>query len=281
MNTVAQFDLFSSGCSKTLTQQYSTSFYSAIQLLGADIRKPICAIYGMVRLADEIVDTFHYFDKKALLDDFRNDTFKAIELGVSLNPILQSFQQTVRRYNIDCELISAFFDSMDKDLSISDYADISDFQEYIYGSAEVVGLMCLCVFCDGDKDQFDSLKKYAQALGSAFQKINFLRDLQSDMDDLKRSYFPGLRSDTFNGSLKETIEEDIEKDFKMGYEGIKRLPLNARFGVYVAYRYYMALFKKMKRTHPQTILEKRIRIPNHIKMVIVLKAGLRSQLNLI
>lgn len=281
MNTVAQFDSFSSGCSDSLTRLYSTSFYSAIQLLRADIRKPICAIYGMVRLADEIVDTFHDFDKPLLLEDFRRDTFKAIESGISLNPILQSFQQTVTSYNISHDLISAFFDSMKKDLHMSDYLTDSDLKEYIYGSAEVVGLMCLCVFCDGNKELFHSLKRYAQALGAAFQKINFLRDLQSDIDDLKRTYFPGAGPSTFTSALKEKIERDIEADFKTGYEGIKKLPLNSRFGVYVAYRYYMALFKKLKRTSSSTILEKRIRIPNHIKMVIVLKAGVRSQFNLI
>jgi phytoene/squalene synthetase len=170
---------------------------------------------------------------------------------------------------------------MEKDLNKTEYLNDSEFQDYIYGSAEVVGLMCLYVFCAGDKEQYKSLKPYAQALGSAFQKINFLRDLQSDLDDLKRSYFPKLNSNTFTRGIKESIEEDIEADFELAYEGIKRLPLNARFGVYVAYRYYLALFKKVKKTSSTTIREKRVRIPNHAKMVIVLKAGLRSQLNLI
>ncbi|MBC8051585.1 MAG: phytoene/squalene synthase family protein [Sphingobacteriaceae bacterium] len=281
MNTVAQFDLFASKCSDSVTKQYSTSFYSAIQLLKLDIRNPICSIYGMVRLADEIVDTFHEFDKKQLLDDFRKDTYRAISEGISLNPILHSFQQTVRKYNIGFDLIDAFFDSMAKDLDTSVYSTDEAYQKYIYGSAEVVGLMCLSVFCEGNKDTYDSLKRYAQALGSAFQKINFLRDLRSDIDDLNRSYFPGLKSRIFSNSIKEKIESDIESDFKLGYEGIKKLPLNSRFGVYVAYRYYLALFNKVKRTNSATIMEKRIRIPNHLKMVIVLKAGLRSQLNLI
>ncbi|MBC7914660.1 MAG: phytoene/squalene synthase family protein [Pyrinomonadaceae bacterium] len=281
MNTVAQFDTFSSVCSKSVTQLYSTSFYSAIQLLGADIRKPICAIYGMVRLADEIVDTFHDFDKQKLLHDFRTDTYLAIENGISLNPILHSFQKTANRYNIGIDLIDAFFDSMQKDLQKQDYVNEAELKEYIYGSAEVVGLMCLCIFCDGDQDEFNALKKYAQALGSAFQKVNFLRDLQSDIDDLKRSYFPDFETDRFNNSSKESIELDIERDFKLGYEGVKRLPLNARFGVYVAYRYYLALFNKLKKTQSAALLEKRVRIPNHIKMVILLKAGLRSQLNLL
>ena len=281
MNTIAQFDFFSSVCSKSVTQLYSTSFHSAIQLLRADIRKPICAIYGMVRLADEIVDTFHAFDKKVLLKKFREDTFAAINDGISLNPILQSFQQTVKKYNIAPDLIEAFFQSMEKDLDKNVYIHDSDFKEYIYGSAEVVGLMCLYVFCEGNKAIFDALKEYARALGSAFQKINFLRDLQSDVEDLNRSYFPGFESSSFNNNLKRSIEDDIEKDFKKGYEGIKRLPLNSRLGVYVAYRYYLALFMKVKRSSSSAILEKRVRIPNYMKMCIVLKAGLRNQLNLI
>jgi 15-cis-phytoene synthase len=279
MNSVAQFDYFASICSKSVTKLYSTSFYSAIQLLSSDIRKPICAIYGMVRLADEIVDTFHSHNKKELLEDFRRDTFKAIDTGISLNPILQSFQATVKRYNINYDLINAFFNSMALDLVKKEYSTESDFKEYIYGSAEVVGLMCLCVFCDGNQAQYKALEKYARALGSAFQKINFLRDLQSDIEDLDRFYFPWLSSGSLNNNIKEKIEADIEKDFEMGYQGIKKLPLNARFGVYVAYRYYLALFKKVKRTSTQRILETRIRIPNHAKMVIVLKAGVRNQLN--
>ncbi|MFD2161724.1 phytoene/squalene synthase family protein [Paradesertivirga mongoliensis] len=281
MNTVAQFNTFCSKCSDSLTRGYSTSFYSAIQLLRRDIRDPICAIYGMVRLADEIVDTFHSFDKEGLLTDFRNDTFKAIKAGISLNPILQNFQLAVHKYTIADDLINAFFDSMAKDLTIATYQNESDFKNYIYGSAEVVGLMCLNVFCEGDRELFNSLKKYAKALGSAFQKVNFLRDLQSDIEDLERSYFPSFKSSGFNTALKSKIERDIEDDFKLGHQGIKKLPLNARFGVYVAYRYYLALFEKLKRTNSTLVLEKRIRIPNHMKMVIVLKAGLRSQLNLI
>ena len=281
MNTVAQFDLFSSICSKSVTRQYSTSFYSAIHLLGADIQRPICAIYGMVRLADEIVDTFHEFNKPELLEKFKTDTYHAIETGISLNPILQSFQKVVKEYNISQSLIEAFFSSMEKDLKKNEYSNETELQEYIYGSAEVVGLMCLHVFCNGDSKQFESLKVYAQALGAAFQKINFLRDLQSDLQDLNRSYFPGMATTQFNSTRKKQIEDDIEKDFNLAYEGIKKLPLNSRFGVYVAYRYYLALFKKVRKTTSKTILEKRIRIPNHMKMVIVFKAGVRSQLNLI
>ena len=281
MNTVAKFDSFASRCSQTITKEYSTSFYSAIQLLSSEIRKPIYAIYGMVRLADEIVDTFHDYNKDKLLSDFKEDTFKAIREGISLNPILETFQKVVNQYNIEHDLINSFFESMRQDLIKTDYLNEPELRNYVYGSAEVVGLMCLHVFCNGNQKTFDTLKKYAQALGSAFQKVNFLRDLQSDVDDLNRFYFPGFKDDTFTDSLKLKIESDIQEDFKLGFEGIKRLPLNCRFGVYVAYRYYMALFKKLKKTTSETILGKRVRIPNHIKMVIVLKAGVRSQLNLI
>lgn len=271
----------SGNCSKSVAQAYSTSFFSAINLLKKDLRTPVCAIYGMVRLADEIVDTFHGYDKKALLQNFKEDTFRAIDYKISLNPILQSFQQTVHQYQIDKELIEAFFKSMETDLDQQPCFTKAEYQQYIYGSAEVVGLMCLSVFCEGNKKQFETLKVYARALGAAFQKINFLRDLQSDVDDLKRAYFPDFQKNRFDQFEKQRIEDDIEADFKLAYKGIKMLPLSARLGVYVAYRYYLALFKKVKHTHPQVILEKRIRIPNHIKLVIVCKAGLRNQLNLI
>lgn len=281
MNNAALFDHVSYNCSKTVTEQYSTSFFSAIKLLRGDLRKPIYAIYGMVRLADEIVDTFHDFDKETLLRDFKRDTFLAIENRISLNPILQSFQQTVHRYNIEHNLIDAFFNSMEADLRKQQYFNNQEFSEYIYGSAEVVGLMCLYIFCDGNKAQFDELKDFARALGAAFQKINFLRDLQADVEELNRSYFPGFEKGSFNERLKQEIEDDIEGDFEMAYEGIKRLPISARFGVYVAYRYYLALFKKVKKARAATILQERIRIPNHQKLVIVFKAGVRNQLNLI
>ncbi|WP_207428649.1 phytoene/squalene synthase family protein [Pedobacter sp. SYSU D00535] len=281
MNNVGLFTQLSYDCSQSVTRKYSTSFFSAIKLLRPDLREPIHAVYGMVRFADEIVDTFHEFDKQALLKKFKEDTFEAISQGISLNPILQSFQKAVKRYNIGDDLIEAFFRSMELDLQKQDYLSREEFEEYIYGSAEVVGLMCLCIFCDGDQKLYDSLKVYAKALGAAFQKINFLRDLQSDIDDLDRCYFPNFKKGSFNEVQKRQIEKDIENDFELAYEGIKRLPVSARFGVYVAYRYYMALFKKVKKSNAEAILEQRIRIPNHIKLVIVLKAGLRNQLNLI
>ncbi len=275
------YDHVAGNCSKSVARAYSTSFFSAINLLRKDLRTPVCAIYGMVRLADEIVDTFHDHDKKTLLKHFKEDTFRAIDDKISLNPILQSFQQTVHQYQIDRELIVAFFNSMETDLDQQSCFTQAEYQQYIYGSAEVVGLMCLSVFCKGNKKQFETLKGYARALGAAFQKINFLRDLQSDVDDLERAYFPDFQKNRFDEFEKQKIEDDIEEDFKMAYKGIKLLPLSARFGVYVAYKYYLALFKKVKRTHPQVILAKRIRISNHMKLVIVCKAGLRNQLNLI
>ncbi|WP_207422930.1 phytoene/squalene synthase family protein [Desertivirga brevis] len=279
MNNAALYDHVSYNCSKAVTGEYSTSFFSAIKLLRTDLRKPIYAVYGMVRLADEIVDTFHDFDKETLLAEFKKDTFLAITNKISLNPILQSFQQTVHRYNIDLGLVEAFFKSMETDLKKQYYLNRDEYEEYIYGSAEVVGLMCLYIFCDGDKKLFGELKDYARALGAAFQKINFLRDLQADVEDLNRAYFPGFQKGSFNELQKQAIEDEIAADFEMAYTGIKRLPISARFGVYVAYRYYLALFQKVKKANASRIMEERIRIPNHMKLVIVFKAGVRNQLN--
>jgi 15-cis-phytoene synthase len=280
MNNKSLFDLIAYDCSRDITRRYSTSFFSSIKLLGPEIRKPIYSIYGMVRLADEIVDTFHEHNKHLLLSTFRFDTFRAIGDGISLNPALHSFQQVVHQYNIDLHLIESFFDSMEMDLNKKDCLNDQEFKHYVYGSAEVVGLMCLSVFCNGDQKQYDSLKPYAMALGAAFQKVNFLRDLYSDVHDLDRKYFPGFNLRTFNDSLKPKIEEEISEDFRKAFQGVKLLPLQARFGVYVAYKYYLELFNKVKRSHPETVLQSRIRIPNYIKFVIVLKAGLRSQLNM-
>jgi 15-cis-phytoene synthase len=253
-------------CSKAVTERYSTSFSSAIRLLHTDLRTPIYNIYGFVRFADEIVDTFHQYCKEELLTEFRADTYAAIERGISLNPILHSFQITVREYNISHDLIEAFFNSMEMDLSKTVY-NSNGYKEYIYGSAEVVGLMCLYVFCEGDKNLYNDLKPSAQALGAAFQKVNFLRDVKADFKN-------------FTTGMKKQIEEDISRDFENAYQGILNLPSKARFGVYVAYKYYLSLFKKIKRTTPASIMEQRIRIPNYGKAYIVAKAGLRSHLNL-
>lgn len=273
------FHEVSQQCSKAVTEKYSTSFSSAIKLLHADLRTPIYNIYGFVRFADEIVDTFHQYKKEELLTGFKKETYAAIERGISLNPILHSFQITVREYNINYDLIEAFFNSMEMDLSKTAY-NSNGYKEYIYGSAEVVGLMCLYVFCEGDKNLYNDLRPSAQALGAAFQKVNFLRDVKADYEQLNRSYFPEVDFKNFTPFMKKQIEDDITADFENAYEGILHLPVKARFGVYVAYKYYLSLFKKIKRTTPADILEQRIRIPNYGKAYIVAKAGLRSQFNL-
>jgi phytoene/squalene synthetase len=274
------FHSVSEWCSKTTTEQYSTSFSSAIRMLHADLRQPIFNIYGFVRFADEIVDTFHQFDKDTLLAEFKDETYKAIERGISLNPILHSFQKTVNEYGIEHKLIDAFFYSMELDLQKKQY-DEKGYEEYIYGSAEVVGLMCLHVFCDGNKVLYNQLKAPARSLGAAFQKVNFLRDIKADYEGMDRVYFPGCDFSNFSHDQKKCIEDDIQKDFDDAYRGIIKLPLKARFGVYVAYKYYLSLFRKIKRLHPERILEERIRIPNYGKLMIVAKAGLRSQFNIL
>ena len=270
----------SQDCSKITTEKYSTSFSSAIRLLHTDMRIPIFNIYGFVRFADEIVDTFHDFDKATLLKEFKSDTYAAIERKISLNPILNSFQLTVNEYKISHELIEAFFKSMEMDLKKATY-DSDCYKEYIYGSAEVVGLMCLFIFCQGDSAMYQQLKPYAQSLGAAFQKVNFLRDVKADFELLSRTYFPGVDFTNFTASEKRKIEEDIAADFKHAYEGIVQLPAKARFGVYVAYKYYVSLFNKIKKTAPINILDQRIRIPNYGKVIIVAKASLRAQLNIL
>jgi phytoene/squalene synthetase len=267
-------------CSKVTTQRYSTSFASAIKLLHADLRAPIYNIYGFVRFADEIVDTFHDYDKKQLLLEFKQETYEALERGISLNPILHSFQRTVNDYKIDRKLIDAFFKSMEQDLNKSKY-NTTEFNEYIYGSAEVVGLMCLYIFCEGDSSKYEQLKGYARSLGAAFQKVNFLRDLKADFKGLERVYFPECDFMNFTKENKKCIEDDIQKDFDMAYQGITKLPLKAKFGVYVAYKYYLSLFKKIRQVEPQRIMEERIRIPNYGKAMILAKAGLRSQFNIL
>lgn len=276
-------DLFhelSQQCSKATTEKYSTSFNSAIKLLHNDLRNPIFNIYGFVRFADEIVDTFHQHDKATLLAEFKTETYNAIERRISLNPILHSFQLTVNRYQIAPDLIEAFFHSMEMDLTKATYS-CEGYKEYIYGSAEVVGLMCLYIFCEGKKEMYNNLKPYAQSLGAAFQKVNFLRDVKSDYQQLSRTYFPEVDFDNFTPSMKKQIENDIAADFTNAYEGIVQLPSKARFGVYVAYKYYLSLFKKIKKSNAESILDQRIRIPNYGKALIVAKAGLRLQFNIL
>ena len=274
------YDKVSTKCSYLATTSYSTSFSLAIKCLDPSIRNPICAIYGFVRFADEIVDTFHEYDKAVLLERFKNDTYLAIEEKISLNPILNSFQHAVNRYNIDIELIDQFLYSMEMDLTETHH-DQSSYETYILGSAEVVGLMCLKVFCSGDKCEYDKLKPYAMKLGSAFQKINFLRDLNADFNGMGRTYFPGLNMQQFDESSKAQIEADIEHDFKEGFKGIKMLPRSAKFGVYLAYVYYYSLFKKIKRTPSRNVIAQRIRIPNQKKATILFYSYVKHRLNLI
>ncbi len=280
MTNMQLFHDVSQDCSRNTTEKYSTSFSSAIKLLNHELKQPIYNIYGFVRFADEIVDTFHGHDKQGLLNEFKADTYKAIERGISLNPILHSFQITVKQYNIDTNLIDAFLYSMEMDLDKRKY-DRAGYEEYIYGSAEVVGLMCLYVFCSGNKQQYEQLKPGAKSLGAAFQKVNFLRDLKADFEGLDRVYFPGCDFRNFTEADKLLIEADIQQDFDNAYKAILQLPLKARFGVYVAYKYYMSLFKKIKRLQPQKIMEERIRIPDYSKAFILAKASIRSQLNIL
>jgi phytoene/squalene synthetase len=274
------FHEVSQDCSRITTEKYSTSFSSAIKLLHKDLRTPICNIYGFVRFADEIVDTFHGFDKALLFEEFKKATYDAIERGISLNPILHSFQMTVNQYGIDHALIDAFLYSMELDLGKHTY-DRAGYETYIYGSAEVVGLMCLYIFCEGNQAQYDALRPSAKSLGSAFQKVNFLRDVKADFEGLDRMYFPDCDFANFTMADKLAIEQDIQKDFDEAYAGILNLPIKARFGVYVAYKYYLSLFKKIQRLEPAHILESRVRIPDYGKAFILAKAGIRSQLNIL
>jgi phytoene/squalene synthetase len=274
------FDDVSVKCSKLTTQAYSTSFSLGIRFLAPDLRNPIYSIYGFVRFADEIVDTFHGYDKKKLLDEFKSDTYRAIDEGISLNPILNSFQQVVRNYGIDLDCIQTFLKSMEMDLYKDSYSR-EEYEEYILGSAEVVGLMCLSVFLRGDKERYEELKPFAMKLGAAFQKINFLRDLHADFKALGRTYFPGVDLQKFGEEERRAIEADIEEDFAKGYEGIKQLPKDARFGVFVAYVYYFKLFKKIKNKSTQDILTYRVRISNKRKFALFFSSYVRHSFNLL
>lgn len=266
-------------CSSLITRRYSTSFSMGIRVFDKKYRSPIYAIYGFVRFADEIVDTFHDFPKKELLDKFRKDTFEAIESGISLNPVLHSFQNVVNKYNIEKELIDAFLDSMEMDLNLNAYED-NLYQKYIYGSAEVVGLMCLRVFVNGDDNMYKHLYASARSLGSAFQKINFLRDIKSDFDERGRVYFPGVDFRSFSLGDKLQIESDIKKDFDDALLGITQLPQGVRFGVYLAYKYYTKLFQKIKSASPTKVKEERIRVKDSRKVVLIFSSAFRLRFNL-
>ncbi|MRS65869.1 phytoene/squalene synthase family protein [Larkinella terrae] len=261
-------------CSKLITERYSTSFTLGIKTLDRKFHFPIYAVYGFVRYADEIVDTFYDHDQKYLLDKFKKDTYEAIETGISLNPILHSFQGVVKTYSIDRKLIDAFLKSMEMDLYCNEYTDNS-YQEYIYGSAEVVGLMCLRVFCEGDSAMFDRLKEPARKLGAAFQKVNFLRDLKSDYVDRGRIYFPGVDFNDFTKDAKRLIEADIQRDFDEAYAGILNLPRGARMGVHLAYTYYQTLFNKIKQVPASRIQEERVRVPDVKKIALLAQTYMR------
>ena len=274
----ALFDTVSYGCSKLVTESYSTSFSLATKMLGTSIRQDIYNIYGFVRFADEIVDTFHDYDKELLFYNFENELDSALELKISLNPILNAFQYTYHKYNIPHHLVAAFMKSMRMDLSKKQYATDEEYKEYIYGSADVVGLMCLCVFVDGNKEQYKSLKDSAMALGSAFQKVNFLRDLKADYDLLERSYFPNTNLLELDEESKSRIVKEIEDDFARGFEGIEKLPEEAKFGVYTAYKYYKRLLAKLQNTPPLEIKNTRIRVPNYEKFGLLAKSYVNYKL---
>lgn len=267
-------------CSKLITLKYSTSFSTGIRAFHKRFRYPVYGIYGFVRCADEIVDTFHQHDKLQLISDFRLETFKAIDQKISLNPVLNSFQWVVNEYGVDTGLIESFLQSMEMDLDKKAH-DQESYNNYIFGSAEVIGLMCLKVFCEGDSELYDTLYPSARSLGSAFQKVNFLRDVKADLEERGRTYFPGIDFKNFTQQDKRLIEADIEKDFDEGFKGINKLPKGARFGVYIAYVYYRQLFKKIKAAPVAMLLQKRIRISNGHKMMLYCKAIARKKLKLI
>ncbi len=275
------FDTVSRTCSQEVTHAYSTSFSLATKMLAPSIRQDIYNIYGFVRFADEIVDSFHDYNKKQLLDDFTQDLYKAIDNKISLNPILNSFQETVHNYKIDPSLYNSFLKSMKLDLSKSTYLTQEDYNEYIYGSADVVGLMCLKVFVKGDNKKYEQLKDSAMSLGSAFQKVNFLRDLKADFEDLSRSYFPGTNLSALDENNKQRIILEIEEDFKAGLKGIAKLPVEAKLGVYTAYIYYSKLLNKLKKVPSLEIKNKRISVPNYQKVGLLAKSYISYRLNLI
>jgi phytoene synthase len=276
------FDQVSFDTSKLVTKKYSTSFSLAVKMLSPIIRSAIYNIYGFVRFADEIVDTFHDYKKEELLDDFEKEYYKALENGISLNPILNSFQATVKRYNITDDLVKSFLKSMRADLSKTAYETQEEYNEYIYGSADVVGLMCLKVFVDGDDEKYNELKDAAMRLGSAFQKVNFLRDLKDDFELLNRSYFPNVDLTSLDTESKHLIIKEIEEDFDFAFNhGILKLPVEAKFGVYMAYRYYRRLLKKLNSVPSSEIIETRVRISDPMKINLLARSYVKYKLNMI
>lgn len=276
------FDQVSTGCSKLVTKKYSTSFSLSVKMLSPKIRSAIYNIYGFVRFADEIVDSFHSYDKVKLMNKFEEDYYDSIKEGISINPIINAFQQTVFEYQITDDLVQAFLKSMKADLYKTEYNTKEEYDAYIYGSADVVGLMCLKVFVNGDTDKYEALKEPAMRLGSAFQKVNFLRDLKDDIEDLDRSYFPNVNLKSLDNDSKNTIIKEIEEDFDIAFkDGVLKLPVEAKFGVYVAYRYYKRLLKKLKNTPSEEIMETRIRISNPMKINLLARSFVKYKLNLI
>ena len=275
------FDDVSNDCSKIVTKTYSTSFSLATKMLSKSIRQHIYNIYGFVRFADEIVDSFHDYDKELLFKDFSSDLEKCIENKIHLNPILNSFQATYHKFNIDKGLVDSFMSSMEKDLHKKKYMSNQEYEDYIYGSADVVGLMCLKVFVNGDTKKYEELKSFAMRLGSAFQKVNFLRDLKDDFEVLNRTYFPNTDLNQLDEESKIKIIDEIEGDFKEGLYGIKMLPIEAKFGVFMAYRYYSQLLKKLKKTPALDIKNTRIRVPNYKKIELLTRSYVKYQLNLL
>ncbi len=275
------FDTVSYGCSKLVTESYSTSFALATKMLGTSIRCDIYNIYGFVRFADEIVDTFHDYNKEELFNNFESDLHHALEHKISLNPILNAFQYTYHKYDIPYDHVAAFMKSMRMDLVKKQYKTTAEYKEYIYGSADVVGLMCLCVFVNGDKQQYETLKESAMALGSAFQKVNFLRDLKADFEQLERSYFPNTNLLELDEASKKRIIDEIKADFALGYSGIEKLPQEAKFGVYTAYKYYFKLLQKLQKTPPMEIKNTRIRVPNYQKFGLLAKSYVNYKLQLV
>ena len=275
------FDKISEECSKNVTKSYSTSFSLATKMLSSNIRQDIYNIYGFVRFADEIVDTFHSYNKKELFKRFVDDLNHSLKQKISLNPILNSFQKTVHNYNIDRDLINSFLKSMEQDLKKKKYESLREYNEYIYGSADVVGLMCLKVFVSGRNDDYKKLKPYAMSLGSAFQKVNFLRDLNDDYKKLNRVYFPGVDYGNFNEDVKNNIMIDIEKDFAKALKGIYMLPNNSKFGVYAAYKYYKRLLRKLERASYLQIKNERVRVPNYQKVDVLARSYVRYRLNIL
>ncbi|MBV42722.1 MAG: phytoene synthase [Crocinitomicaceae bacterium] len=280
MDALKLYDRVCAECSVLTTKAYSTSFSLGIRFLGKPLREPIYSIYGYVRFADEIVDTFHHTDKAVLFDRFKKDTDLALKEGISLNPILHAFQKVYNKYSLDKEHVNLFLQSMEWDLNRADY-DRKHFEQYIVGSAEVVGLMCLKVFVGGNQTEYDRLRPFAERLGAAFQKINFLRDLKADYEEMGRSYFPNLDMSQFDEQTKQLIEDEIEADFQEAYKGIIQLPRSCRLGVYIAYIYYLRLFQKIRSLPSERIMEERIRIPNTRKATLFVGSYLRHSFNML